>query len=1132
MGFWDDVGDFFGDVYHAGKDVVDWAIDISVAPVQWVRDEIFDFDIDMPTAPESPTYNTGDRVGNTTKEGQFVARCYGNCKIGGNKLRFNEGTDSDIRLILGHCMGEIDSITNYYVNDVEWSELTGTHTKTLYTGTRTQTPDGRFTSNASAYRSIAYTAFTFAKNDRQIGYDPNITVELVGKKCVPLAGGSHVTTRNPAVILYDWYLNVEGYSAGELDANAFASLEELCDEVPSGGTLPRYRFDFNFDSNMTINDAKKVIWASFNGRVIMSQGKLKPVWDSSQQADGAGSLETKTVSHQFTVDNMVKDSLTWNHLERPNTIRVHFKDSSKQYKTSSVEIKDEIDINTNGEILFEESDWFITDAELARRRAKFKYGKKRYPDYSTTFTALSGASDLEVLDLVTITHLLPGWDTKPFIITSRSEDSLGRMKFTAEAYFSGIYDDSEVGTQANFESTLPNPSETPTGSTAISAAMTAVGTAYDFDAVRISFTPPTTDNFYSHSEVYASNDDSTYFYVGNTDGSGTFTFSGLGVIYEPGDTCYIKIRSVSEYGVKEDLPASASTSVLVSSTMRLGGFYAGLTFFGDNATEANAKILLDKTNTAMRLGATSNPYLVMDGDYSGDPAVRSSNYITGINGAGFLLTSDLLEVGNIATRGMIRSAVFQKDVVSAVGGNLAVLPADVLATDMTALDASTLTTDGNETFAVNDILRIKGGTNDEWLLVTNIGSAPTYIVTRDQASLFTTNNNPAWLKGASVINYGQSGDGGVYMTSSETNAPYMSVFTHAGSPWSGLTTRARIGNLNGFLGYTTDEYGIAIGETDAHLKYDPTDGLQVKGSVTITGGSWSHTSDATTIDGGNINADSAITIGNTTSGNYCLIDEGDITFYQYINSAHYQVKSLKKIEVGTCENGEVTTLPGHWASTPKVMVSPSNLQTFAKDDSDYNQSIVCPSPIATETGSTGVFTFTPQAQLARTDGSASDTISGYSTSDYSGHTNQAHSTSATSEYTLPSNVLSIDVTVRGTGHVYYESLAPNDYYWMRMEVYVDYYIDGAWSGYISGGEKTMTYNNYQNWIINCPGDDTNSITKIRAYAAYDANDWEHNTTSGPDMLVYQWIELSAYEAELDSFDALADGFLNYIAVSE
>ncbi len=211
---------------------------------------------EMPDFSNSPTY-ASDRIGNTISEGTFVARCYGKCKIGGNKIRFNAADDTDLRIIVGHCIGLVEGITRWEVNDIEWSELTGTHTKTEYTGTRAQTVDARFSSLASAFRSIAYTAFTFAKDDKQVGYNPNITVVIEGLLCAPLAGGADAFTRNPAVILYDWYLNVEGYSAGDLDLNAFKSLEALCDEVPAGSSLPRYRFDFNIDTNMAINDAKK-----------------------------------------------------------------------------------------------------------------------------------------------------------------------------------------------------------------------------------------------------------------------------------------------------------------------------------------------------------------------------------------------------------------------------------------------------------------------------------------------------------------------------------------------------------------------------------------------------------------------------------------------------------------------------------------------------------------------------------------------------------------------------------------------------------------------------------------------------------------------------------------------------------
>lgn len=244
-----------------------------------------------------------------------------------------------------------------------------------------------------------------------------------------------------------------------------------------------------------------------------------------------------------------------------------------------------------------------------------------------------------------------------------------------------------------------------------------------------------------------------------------------------------------------------------------------------NATYANAPFSVEKDGrvNTQRINV-GNVHICGVGSF-----IQSRDYIGGAAGSGFHLSPDLLEVGNIACRGIFRSGVFQKDVVSAIGGNVVVTKnADVLKTTMTALDASTLEIEGNVTFSVGDFLRIKDDTDDEWLEVTNVAAAPVYTVTRDKGSAYGANANPAWQKGASVVNYGASGDGGVLLTASESNAPYMSVFTHAGAPWTTQTTRLRVGNLNGYLGYATDLYGIAIGETTKYLKYDPTNGLSLK----------------------------------------------------------------------------------------------------------------------------------------------------------------------------------------------------------------------------------------------------------------------------------------------------------------
>lgn len=298
--------------------------------------------------------------------------------------------------------------------------------------------------------------------------------------------------------------------------------------------------------------------------------------------------------------------------------------------------------------------------------------------------------------------------------------------------------------------------------------------------------------------------------------------------------CELGYLSAGVYGLKGyDTGGSNVIFELSDTQQKLAGWYFDTTSLADNTTAANAKIYIDSANTLIRAGATTGDYLTMDG---ANLRIRSSNYVSGFAGAGFTLEPDLLEVGNIAARGLIRSSVMEYNNISVhSGSNIIAFGGDVLAVDMTAADASVFTIKGTDTFAVNDILRIKDGINDEWLKVTGTGSAPTYTVTRDQANAYGADANPAWKLGASVTNYGPSGSGLIYMTASDTNAPYLSVATHAGSPWTTITTQLRLGNLNGYLGYVADIYGFGAGSssgTNANVTIETTNGIRLRNGTT------------------------------------------------------------------------------------------------------------------------------------------------------------------------------------------------------------------------------------------------------------------------------------------------------------
>lgn len=248
-------------------------------------------------------------------------------------------------------------------------------------------------------------------------------------------------------------------------------------------------------------------------------------------------------------------------------------------------------------------------------------------------------------------------------------------------------------------------------------------------------------------------------------------------------------------------------------------------------------IKIDGATNTITVGPTSGDYITIDG---ANQRIRSSNYSTGVSG--FTVEPDLVEAQNIRARGVLQSAVFQKDVISAVGGQLMIANADVLDVDMTTADNSTLTVKGDTTFALNDILRIKDATNDEWFRVTNIGSAPTYTVTRDLGSAYSANSNPAWKAGQAVVKQGKSDGASTYsggwlqLFGEGTNSPYYSVFQRTGVAYNAITEVVRLGNLNGIGGQVAETYGIFIGDySNKYLMYDVTSSeLVVSGTISAT----------------------------------------------------------------------------------------------------------------------------------------------------------------------------------------------------------------------------------------------------------------------------------------------------------
>jgi hypothetical protein len=117
-------------------------------------------------------------------------------------------------------------------------------------------------------------------------------------------------------------------------------------------------------------------------------------------------------------------------------------------------------------------------------------------------------------------------------------------------------------------------------------------------------------------------------------------------------------------------------------------------------------------------------------------------------------------------------------------------------------------------FSVGDILRVKDWTGsavyDNWLIVTSIIDNTTYFSYVVYKVSGTATTLP---KGAMVVDYGQSGDGGIISTAALSGAPYQDVFSINSTPWaSGITGHLRTGKITG-VGSAVGTWGM-VGGTD------------------------------------------------------------------------------------------------------------------------------------------------------------------------------------------------------------------------------------------------------------------------------------------------------------------------------
>lgn len=268
-----------------------------------------------------------------------------------------------------------------------------------------------------------------------------------------------------------------------------------------------------------------------------------------------------------------------------------------------------------------------------------------------------------------------------------------------------------------------------------------------------------------------------------------------------------------------------------------------------NAVAANAPFRVNK----------AGQIYMGDGFVTG--TLKSTNFISGQQGFS-LDSSGLAEFDEIIARGRLQAVVFAEAAISVASGKLMITDGSVLTEDMP--DTQDYFVVDNPVFQPNDIVRLKPDAyRDEWMRVASpyevVGNGFKYFVVRELNSAEPTWAGPYdYYPGESIARHGSaiqtslayplaSGEaGGEYgeyqpggsgattsggyliLEGSRNFGPFFGVAARYGPVYDQVLDVVRIGNLNGILDYTTEEWGAIFGDANQFFAYDQSQGLRIE----------------------------------------------------------------------------------------------------------------------------------------------------------------------------------------------------------------------------------------------------------------------------------------------------------------
>lgn len=387
-------------------------------------------------------------------------------------------TNEYLYVALVLCEGEVQDITDILIDDIPATDpkYSGLININVYKGSDNQTntvddlgADDILRTSSEDWtadhrlRGVAYLGMRFKWDEEAFSGIPEVTALVTGKKVYDPRTATTAWSDNPALCIRDYLTNTrygKGIPTSAIDDVAIAAAANDCDEsvtlYDGGGSGKLFTCNAVLDTSKSLFDNLNTLLLGCRGFLPYSQGQYR------LKIDGSRSSEF-TFTNNEIIDGIVITGESKD--EKLNRVSVKFPNPDANWQPDTAiwppagSTEETTFLAEDGGVLLQEDIDLdtITNYYQARDLARVLVLRSRNA-ITCSIKTTSEALQLEIADVISITHSTPGWVNKPFQVTQMQLNEDGTVSLNLLEYDSTIYTWESGAEQTAYPDTnLPDP---------------------------------------------------------------------------------------------------------------------------------------------------------------------------------------------------------------------------------------------------------------------------------------------------------------------------------------------------------------------------------------------------------------------------------------------------------------------------------------------------------------------------------------------------------------------------------------------------------------------------------------------------------------------------------------------------